>query len=117
MVMRTINVTELKAHLSEYLRRAQNGERIVVRDRGTPIAELAPLRAAGNVWERLSAEKGLRLGNGSSAPFTPSKTHHKIGWERHILGKDLAPGHARCDRARAPRRRRCDPGLPWLPAP
>lgn len=82
--MKTINVAELKAHLSQYLRRAQKGERIVVMDRQTPIAELVPLMRPGNVWERLAAERGLRLGNGSKSPFTPSATRNKIDWERHL---------------------------------
>ena len=82
MTMKTINVAELKAHLSQYLRKAQNGERIVVTDRQTPIAELVPLRRTGNVWERLAAERGLRLGTASKAPFTPSATKNKIDWER-----------------------------------
>ena len=37
-----INVTELKAHLSRYLRRASRGARIVVKDREEPIAQIGP---------------------------------------------------------------------------
>lgn len=40
--MQSIKVTELKAHLSRYLRQASRGERITVRDRDDPIAELGP---------------------------------------------------------------------------
>lgn len=82
--MKTINVAELKAHLSQYLRRAQNGEHIVVRDRETPIAELVPLRRPANVWERLRSERGMRLGNGSTADFKPSATRRKVDWARHL---------------------------------
>ena len=42
--MKVINVTELKAHLSKYLRMAARGTRIVVKDREEPIAQLGPPR-------------------------------------------------------------------------
>ena len=38
-----VGIAELKAHFSEYLRRVKAGERIVVCDRETPVAELLPL--------------------------------------------------------------------------
>jgi prevent-host-death family protein len=38
-----VGVRELKAHLSEYLDRAEAGEVITVTDRGKPVAVLAPL--------------------------------------------------------------------------
>lgn len=38
-----VSVWELKNHLSEYLRRVQQGERLVVTDRKRPVAELAPI--------------------------------------------------------------------------
>ena len=37
------SVRDLKNRLSHYLRRVQAGERIVVTDRGHPIAELTPI--------------------------------------------------------------------------
>jgi prevent-host-death family protein len=40
--MRTVGVAELKAKLSAFLRRVQRGEEIVVLDRDTPVARLAP---------------------------------------------------------------------------
>ena len=44
MTMSTrVGIAELKAHLSEYVARAKAGERIVVCDRQTPVAELRPL--------------------------------------------------------------------------
>lgn len=62
--MKTINVTELKAHLSKYLRMASRGSRIIVKDRDDPIAQLGPLEAAPLSWrERLAREGRLRLGS------------------------------------------------------
>jgi antitoxin (DNA-binding transcriptional repressor) of toxin-antitoxin stability system len=37
-----INVSELKAHLSRYLRKASRAARIIVRDRDDAIAEIGP---------------------------------------------------------------------------
>jgi prevent-host-death family protein len=41
-----VSVRELKDHLSEYLRRAEAGEEIVITSRGRAIARLAPAQAA-----------------------------------------------------------------------
>jgi len=61
--MKDINVSELKAHLSKYLRMAARGARITVRDRDEPIAQLSPPPAAALAWyERLARAGRLRLG-------------------------------------------------------
>lgn len=61
--MKTINVTELKAHLSKYLRMASRGSRIVVMDRNDPVAQLGPLEGQKLTWrERLAQEGRLRPG-------------------------------------------------------
>ncbi len=61
--MKAINVTELKAHLSKYLRMASRGSRIIVKDRDEPIAQLGPPQAEAPSWrERLAREGRLRLG-------------------------------------------------------
>jgi prevent-host-death family protein len=38
-----VGIRELKAKLSAYVDRAAAGETVVVTDRGTPVAQLAPL--------------------------------------------------------------------------
>ncbi|MBI4617532.1 MAG: type II toxin-antitoxin system Phd/YefM family antitoxin [Planctomycetes bacterium] len=61
--MKVINVSELKAHLSKYLRMASRGSRIIVKDRDEPIAELGPLHVEAPSWrERLARDGRLRLG-------------------------------------------------------
>ncbi len=40
----TVGARELKTRLGAYLRRVQEGQRIVVTERGTPVAELRSLR-------------------------------------------------------------------------
>jgi len=61
--MKSINVTELKAHLSRYLRAASRGARIVVKDRNEPIAQLGPLDTQPRSWrDRLASEGRLQMG-------------------------------------------------------
>jgi antitoxin (DNA-binding transcriptional repressor) of toxin-antitoxin stability system len=45
MVMKSVRVAELKAHLSEHLRSVRRGHPIAVMDRDTPIAQILPFRA------------------------------------------------------------------------
>lgn len=64
--MKAINVSELKAHLSSYLRMASRGERIVVKDRDEPVAQLIPPAGEAVSWrERLEREGKLKLGTQS----------------------------------------------------
>ena len=50
-----VAVSELRAHLSEWLERAREGDEIVVTDRGVPVARLLGISAAATL-ERLAAE-------------------------------------------------------------
>ena len=61
-----INVSELKAHLSRYLRKASRGARIVVRDRDEAIAEIGPPAPSATSWRNRLEEQG-RLRPGSQA--------------------------------------------------
>jgi antitoxin (DNA-binding transcriptional repressor) of toxin-antitoxin stability system len=61
--MKAINVTELKAHLSKYLRLASRGVRITVNDRDEPVAELGPPQPEPSSWhDRLVRAGRLRPG-------------------------------------------------------
>ncbi len=61
--MKAINVSELKAHLSKYLRLASGGTRIVVKDREEPIAQLGPPQPDARSWhERLARSGRIRPG-------------------------------------------------------
>ena len=54
--MTVVSITELKAHLAEYLRRVQDGERFHVTVRGTEVADIVPadpVRAA--LWRMVEA--------------------------------------------------------------
>ena len=43
MVMKVVNINEIKAKLSEYLDAVANGERVVICKRNQPVAELRPV--------------------------------------------------------------------------
>jgi prevent-host-death family protein len=50
-----VAVTDLRAHLSEWLQRARRGQEVVVTDRGVPVARLVGIQG-GAILERLTAE-------------------------------------------------------------
>lgn len=60
-----VPVTELRAHLSEWLDRVRAGDEVVVTDRGVPVARLLGLSATATL-QRLTAE-GV-IGRDVSAP-------------------------------------------------
>ena len=64
--MTTIGVRELRQHASRWLSRVKAGERIVVTERGRPIAELVPITEPppGGVLAQLIADGLATRGNG-----------------------------------------------------
>ncbi len=52
----TVGIAELRQNLSRYLRRVEEGERLLVTDRNRPIAELGPPPSTGEALDRLIAE-------------------------------------------------------------
>jgi len=50
-----VPVTELRAHLSEWLDRVRGGDEVIVTDRGVPIARLLGMSATATL-QRLAAE-------------------------------------------------------------
>lgn len=63
MTEKTISVSELKAHLSECLRRVKDGERWTVTERGRPVAVLGPSPSHGDDLDDLAAAGAVRLGD------------------------------------------------------
>jgi prevent-host-death family protein len=64
--MVAIGVRELKAHLSQYLKRVQAGERLTVTDRGRAIVMLSPAETTTNLdWlHAMVADGAARWGGG-----------------------------------------------------
>jgi prevent-host-death family protein len=55
--MTSVGIAELKAHLSEHLRRVRRGRTITVLDRDTPVARIVPYEAAGPLEIRRATRK------------------------------------------------------------
>jgi antitoxin (DNA-binding transcriptional repressor) of toxin-antitoxin stability system len=94
--MKTINVTELKAHLSRYLRMASRGSRIIVKDRDDPIAQLGPLDAAPLPWpERLARQGRLRMGSQDWARLEISKLDRPVDIQASLRAVREDPAEVR----------------------
>ncbi|MGH9836814.1 MAG: type II toxin-antitoxin system Phd/YefM family antitoxin [Blastocatellia bacterium] len=66
--MRSVNIAELKQHLSSYLKEVRAGKEIIIRDRNTPIARLVPLNYGDDQEAELlelAAQGKIRLGEGN----------------------------------------------------
>lgn len=55
--MRQVQISDLKSHLSEHLRRAESGESIEVLDRACPIARVVPIGRDEAAMEVIPAEQ------------------------------------------------------------
>jgi antitoxin (DNA-binding transcriptional repressor) of toxin-antitoxin stability system len=94
--MKSINVSELKAHLSKYLRLASRGAQIVVRDRDEPIAQLGPPRGEAVSWrDRLAREGRLRLGTQDWAKLRVSKLDRRVDIQASLRAVREDPSEVR----------------------
>ena len=68
-----IGIRELKAHLSQYLKRVEAGEHLTVAHHGRPIATIAPAGAGPKVdWVRaMVAEGGAHWSGGKPRGLAP----------------------------------------------
>jgi prevent-host-death family protein len=71
--MQTLGIRQLKAHLSEYLKRVQGGERLVVTHRGRAIAMVTPAEAVAKLdWvHELVADGRARWSGGKPHGLSP----------------------------------------------
>lgn len=68
--MKNATISELKNHLSKYLRYVKQGEPVLVLDRGLAVAEICPRRISGkseseDLLRRLEAKGIIRRGDPS----------------------------------------------------
>lgn len=68
MTKKSVSVSRLKSHLSEYLRQVKAGEQWTITERGRPIAILGPSPNAEHPLSHLAAEGAVRLGTGTLSP-------------------------------------------------
>ncbi len=78
---------ELKAKLSEYLKRAAAGELITVTERGRPIAALGPV--AGKVDLSTAVEEGW-VTPATKEGLGPVTRHRSTGTVQQALAEDRA---------------------------
>lgn len=94
--MKSIKVSELKAHLSKYLRMASRGTSIVVKDRDEPIAQIGPPQGEAAAWhERLAREGGLRLGSQDFRRLVLTKLDRSIDIQSALQEVREDPGEVR----------------------
>ena len=94
--MKAVNVTELKAHLSKYLRLASRGARIVVKDREEPVAELGPPQPDTAHWhERLARQGRLRPGTQDWAKLRISRSSGQADIQASLRAVREDPGEIR----------------------
>lgn len=82
-----VGARELKTRLGHYLNRVRGGERILVTDRGEPIAELVPLGTTKSEAEvalrKLAAAGGITLPSGEPVvrfrPIGPNDSGDAVG--------------------------------------
>jgi prevent-host-death family protein len=56
-----VGIADLKAHLSEHLRKVRNGQPLTVLDRDTPIAQIVPVNAEAALEMRRATRKPTDL--------------------------------------------------------
>lgn len=89
-------MSELKAHLSKYLRQASRGARIIVHDRDQPVAQLAPLDADAVGWpEQLVRAGRIRLGTQRWNDLRISKTRKRIDIQASLQAVKEEPSEVR----------------------
>jgi prevent-host-death family protein len=85
--MKAIKVSELKNHLSRFLRRAQAGEQLVVMDRSRPVAQIGPPAPGGTTErEKMAAEGVLVLGGQRFSMLRFARTKKRIDAQALLEG-------------------------------
>jgi prevent-host-death family protein len=68
-----VAISDLRAHLSEWLDRARRGEEVIVTDRGLPVARLLGLSSTATL-ERLAAEGVIGRSARADRPVASGRT-------------------------------------------
>ena len=59
--MSKVGIADLKAHLSQHLRRVRGGRTITILDRDTPVAQIVPYEAEGPLEVRRASRRPVDL--------------------------------------------------------
>jgi prevent-host-death family protein len=79
--MRSVNIAELKNHLSAYIGYTRQGEEVVIKDRNLPVAKLVPFSTED------ATEEELLLVSQGKMRLAEKPLDHKAFWK--IPGADL----------------------------
>jgi prevent-host-death family protein len=82
-----VAVTELRAHLSEWLERARGGTELVITERGVPVARLLGLTTAGAL-ERLTAMGVIGRPSAAHRPRAPGRARRRPRRPLAEIGSD-----------------------------
>ncbi len=82
MIKKEVRIAELKAHLSEYVRAAQAGQEVIIKDRNTPIARLTPLGSQEQIAEEKLRAMGVKF---------PTKPVSELSKLKGVRIKGLTP--------------------------
>jgi prevent-host-death family protein len=90
--MAAVSVRELKDHLSEHLQRVQGGERIMITDRGRPIAKLTPLRDEARMLDEATTldERLARMEEAGEITLPQGKKTRARARPAPVRGRPLA---------------------------
>jgi prevent-host-death family protein len=66
-----VGIAELKAHLSEYVRAAQKGKEVIIKDRETEVAKIVPIRERPLAFRIIPASRPSK-GIDDMAGFRPT---------------------------------------------
>jgi prevent-host-death family protein len=56
--MKTVNIHQAKTNLLSLLSRVELGEKVIISNRGIPVARLVPFRTSSNLQASLGLDKG-----------------------------------------------------------
>ncbi len=73
-----VAITELRAHLSEWLERARDGAELVITDRGVPVARLLGLTTTTSI-ERLTAAGVIGRPQAVRRPRASERARPRVG--------------------------------------
>src|SRR3954470_13003554 len=73
-----VPVTELRAHLSDWVARARSGSEVLITERGVPVARLVGLDTTGTL-ERLSADGVIGPARAGRRPSASGRSKPRPG--------------------------------------
>ncbi len=68
MAVVTVGIRELKARLSKYMQRVQEGETVIITERGKPVGQIIPISSAPEQKLADLQQAGLVMWNGRKLP-------------------------------------------------